>query len=63
MSKTEGRKRPPRQASEPPDLSVGRWLDLQPLWLLHARLQGKRPRNRVLPVQLVIRDSTGPARR
>ena len=31
--------------------------------LLHARLQGKRPRNRVLPVQLVVRDSTGPARR
>jgi DNA-binding LacI/PurR family transcriptional regulator len=30
--------------------------------LLHARLQGKRPRNRVLPVQLVVRDSTGRAR-
>jgi DNA-binding LacI/PurR family transcriptional regulator len=29
--------------------------------LLHARLQGKRPRNRVLPVALVVRDSTGPA--
>jgi DNA-binding LacI/PurR family transcriptional regulator len=31
--------------------------------LLHARLQGKRPRNRVLPVELVVRESTGPAPR
>jgi LacI family transcriptional regulator len=31
--------------------------------LLHARLQGERPRNRVLPVHLVVRDSTGPATR
>jgi DNA-binding LacI/PurR family transcriptional regulator len=31
--------------------------------MLHARLQGKRPRNRVLPVELVVRESTGPALR
>jgi DNA-binding LacI/PurR family transcriptional regulator len=31
--------------------------------LLHARLQGRRPDNRVLPVELVVRDSTGPAPR
>jgi DNA-binding LacI/PurR family transcriptional regulator len=31
--------------------------------MLHARLQGERPRNRVLPVELVVRDSTGPAPR
>ena len=31
--------------------------------MLHARLQGKRPRNRVLPVELVVRASTGPAPR
>jgi DNA-binding LacI/PurR family transcriptional regulator len=30
--------------------------------LLHARLQGEEPGNRVLPVELVVRDSTGPVR-
>jgi DNA-binding LacI/PurR family transcriptional regulator len=29
--------------------------------LLLARLQGKRPRSRTLPVELVVRESTGPA--
>jgi DNA-binding LacI/PurR family transcriptional regulator len=29
--------------------------------MLHQRLQGERPRNRVLPVELVVRESTGPA--
>ena len=31
--------------------------------LLHARLQGRRPKSRTLPVQLVVRASTGPAPR
>ena len=31
--------------------------------LLHARLRGEQPANRLLPVGLVVRDSTGPARR
>jgi DNA-binding LacI/PurR family transcriptional regulator len=31
--------------------------------LLHARLQGRRPRNRVLPTSLTVRESTGPAPR
>jgi len=31
--------------------------------LLHARLRGERPENRVLPARLVVRASTGPARR
>ena len=30
--------------------------------LLHARLRGEEPRSRVLPVELVVRESTGPAR-
>jgi DNA-binding LacI/PurR family transcriptional regulator len=30
--------------------------------VLHARLQGRRPRNRVLPTELTVRGSTGPAR-
>jgi DNA-binding LacI/PurR family transcriptional regulator len=30
--------------------------------LLHARLQGDKPRSRVLPVELVVRASTGPVR-
>jgi DNA-binding LacI/PurR family transcriptional regulator len=30
--------------------------------VLHARLQGGRPKSRVLPVELVVRTSTGPAR-
>jgi DNA-binding LacI/PurR family transcriptional regulator len=30
--------------------------------LLHARLQGEEPEDRVLPVELVVRDSTGPVR-
>jgi DNA-binding LacI/PurR family transcriptional regulator len=29
--------------------------------VLHERLQGKRPKSRVLPVELVVRASTGPA--
>jgi DNA-binding LacI/PurR family transcriptional regulator len=31
--------------------------------LLHARLQGRRPRSDVLATRLVVRDSTGPAPR
>jgi DNA-binding LacI/PurR family transcriptional regulator len=31
--------------------------------LLHARLRGEEPDDRVLPVELVVRDSTGPAPR
>jgi DNA-binding LacI/PurR family transcriptional regulator len=30
---------------------------------LHARLQGRRPRNQVLPTELVVRASSGPPRR
>lgn len=30
--------------------------------VLHERLQGRRPKSRVLPVELVVRASTGPAR-
>lgn len=31
--------------------------------LLHARIEGRRPKSRRLPVELVVRDSTGPAPR
>lgn len=38
MSEKNGHKRRSRRSSEPPDSSFGRWLDLQPFWMLHARL-------------------------